>query len=119
MLDAALKNVPGLEVKVSQADEPWPVGPAILDEADAAVLYVGEAAKWAAADPARKAAVERLAARGGGIVALHWGIGSKDPQYLDAWRPLVGGLHGGPDRKYIVFTGDVASSIAIIPSCAA
>ncbi|MGE5195107.1 MAG: ThuA domain-containing protein, partial [Deltaproteobacteria bacterium] len=55
-------------------------------------------------DEARLAAFERLAARGGGFVGLHWGTGCREARYVDKYVHLFGGCHGGPDRKYAVVT---------------
>jgi hypothetical protein len=91
-----------VEVRTVQADEPWPEGPELIRRADAIVLYVSEGAKWLATDPRRQDAVAQLAARGGGLTALHWGIGCKDQQYVATFTQLFGGCHGGPDRRYQV-----------------
>jgi type 1 glutamine amidotransferase len=91
-----------LDVQTAQADEPWPDGPRLIRDADAIVLYVSEGAKWLAADPRRQDAVAQLAARGGGLLALHWGLGCKEQQYVAAFTQLFGGCHGGPDRRYQV-----------------
>jgi type 1 glutamine amidotransferase len=102
VLARCLKPIDAIEVETVQADEPWPEGPELIRHADAIVLYVTEGAKWLAADPRRQDAVAQLAARGGGLVALHWGIGCKDQQYVAAFTQLFGGCHGGPDRRYQV-----------------
>ena len=102
VLQRCLEPVENLEVQIAQADEPWADGPQRIKEADAIVLYVSEGAKWLAADPRRQDAVVQLAARGGGLVALHWGIGCKDQQYVAAFTGLFGACHGGPDRRYQV-----------------
>jgi len=56
--------------------------------------------RWEQTDPKRQAALEDLMSRGGGALALHWAIGGKDPKYIPFHLRLVGGCHGGPDRKY-------------------
>jgi len=53
---------------------------------------------------ARVAALERLAARGGALTCLHWGMGCRDAKYIEKYAALFGGCHGGPDRKYAVLT---------------
>jgi type 1 glutamine amidotransferase len=53
-------------------------------------------------DPKRHAALQRLAARKGAIVALHWAIGTREAKPIDGCLKLIGGCHGGPDRKYKV-----------------
>lgn len=107
VLAKCLEKTPEIEAKIVEADEPWPDGPERLKAADAVVLYLGQGAKWIQADPQRTAAVRDLARRGGGIVALHSGIMSKDAKDIDLFRDLVGGCHGGPDRRYLVMDGDL------------
>ena len=85
-----------------QAIDPWPEGPELIRRADGIVLYLSEGAKWLAADPRRQDAIGQLAARGGGLVALHWGMGCRDPQYIEPFVKLFGACHGGPDRRYQV-----------------
>jgi len=97
-----LASVPGVEVAIDSADEPWARGPEALDRCDAAVIFVSQGAKWFSADPKRLEAFKRLAARGGGVTALHWGMGTKDAADIEAFVSVVGGCHGGPDRKYVV-----------------
>lgn len=58
-------------------------------------------------DEQRYQAFARLVARGGGLVVLHWGIGTKDAMYIDRFVKLVGGCHGGPDRKYKELTTEL------------
>lgn len=102
-----LRAQPGLEVEVARADEPCPEIPALIDKADGLVLYLGEGAKWIQNVAERRAAVEALAARKGGIVALHWAVGAKDGRYIEGQLALLGGCHGGSDRKYVVGAADV------------
>jgi type 1 glutamine amidotransferase len=102
VLAKCLKAVPGVEVTVVRADEPWAEGPKILAAADGVVIFLAEGAKWARQDPRRQEALAKLAARGGGMVALHWGIGTKDKENIAPFLKLLGGCHGGPDRKYKV-----------------
>ncbi len=102
MVAALLKDTPGLETQVINADEPWPQGPELLKQADGAVIFLSQGAKWLSDDPRRKAAFADLASRGGGISALHWGMGTQDAKNIAAFLRLVGGCHGGPDRKYKV-----------------
>src|SRR5262245_20756340 len=56
---------------VVQADEPWPDGPALIDKADGLAMLVTQGAQWMQTDRQRHAALKRLAARGGAIIALH------------------------------------------------
>ncbi len=101
ILAKCLAAVPGLKTELVAADEPWPEGPGLLQKANGVVLFLGEGAKWLRANPERTAAMQELARRGGGIVALHAGIMTKDAQYIEPFRSLVGGCHGGPDRRYV------------------
>lgn len=102
VLAKCLEGTPNLKVQVVQADGDWPAGPALLREADGAVLFVSEGARWIHAEPRRLEAFAQLAARGGGLVVLHWGMGTRDAQYIDGFLKLFGGCHGGLDRKYKV-----------------
>lgn len=102
VLQKCLAKTPGLEVALERADEPWEAGPARLEQADGAVIFLSEGAKWVQNDPRRLDALARLAARGGGLVAIHWGMGTKDARPIDAYLKLLGGCHGGPDRRYKV-----------------
>ncbi len=107
VLAETLKGVPGLDVSIHRADEPWPEGPELLKDADAIVMFLGQGSRWEQTDPQRLKALEALAARGGGIVAVHWAIGGKDAKYIAKHLELVGGCHGGPDRKYTMIETDV------------
>lgn len=89
-----------IEVIQVRADGEWMEGPELLATADGAVLYLAEGAKWIEADPRRHEAFTRLAQRGGGLVALHWAIGTKDAKHVDGFKQLFGACHGGADRKY-------------------
>lgn len=102
LLAKLLSHTPDLQTIVVKADEPWKDGPELVDGADGILLFVSQGARWIQQDAARLAAIQRLAARGGGLSALHWGIGCKEPQYIDEFVKLFGGCHGGPDRKYKV-----------------
>ena len=102
VLKACLDRTAEIETTLERGDEPWPAGPAKLAEADGAVIFLSEGAKWAQADPRRLDALARLAARGGGFVALHWGMGTKDAMPIEPYLKLLGGCHGGPDRRYAV-----------------
>ena len=93
-----LKQFPGLEVQVIQADSPWREAPDLLANADGVFLYLTEGARWLSEDPSRVQAFQKLAARGGGLVALHWAMGSKVAEPVPAYVKLFGACHGGPDR---------------------
>jgi len=101
-LQTLLRETPKLDVRLVPADEPWTDGPELLDGADGCVLFLSEGAKWVSADPARLAALQRFAERRGGLVCLHWGMGTKSAEPIAAYVKLFGGCHGGPDRKYKV-----------------
>ena len=90
------------QVIIQQADDPWSDGKELLDRADAVVLFLTEGAKWVSEDKERFAAFQRLAKRGGGLSALHWGLGTRESQPVADFVSLFGGCHGGPDRKYKV-----------------
>jgi len=107
ILASCLQPVKGVQVLIVKADEPWKRGPELLDSADGAVLFVSQGARWLQRDKRRLRAFQRLAKRGGGLVALHWGMGAKDAQYIDKFTALFGGIHGGPDRKYKVVTTSI------------
>src|SRR5262249_55277542 len=48
------------------------------------------------------------AKRGGGLVCLHWGMGTREAEPIGPFVELFGGCHGGPDRKYAVVEAAVA-----------
>ncbi|MCE9564217.1 MAG: ThuA domain-containing protein [Planctomycetes bacterium] len=102
VLAKCLKPVVGIEVTTSKADGPWKEGPELIGRADVVVLFVSEGAKWLSADEKRLAAFRQHAKRGGGLVVIHWGMGAKDAEPIEAFVMLFGGCHGGPDRKYQV-----------------
>ena len=99
-----------LQTIVVSADGDWSEGPELLDGADAAVVFVSEGAKWLQADAKRLAAFQALAKRGGGLICLHWGMGTRDAKFIPKWVELFGGCHGGPDRRYKVV--DVKTQLA-------
>ena len=103
-----LKDVPGLEITTVRADEPWREGPELIARADGVVLFLSEGARWMNHDPKRRKALATMAKRGGGITVLHWGMGTKDAKNIDGCLQLLGGCHGGPDRKYKVVETEAA-----------
>jgi hypothetical protein len=117
VLATCLKSVPGIEIKIIKADDPWKEGPNLLEHADGVFLYLSEGARWIDRDPERRAAFAKLAARGGGIVALHWAVGTREARPIGNFVSLVGACHGGPDRKYKEFETDVAIAAASHPIC--
>ncbi|MBI2823454.1 MAG: ThuA domain-containing protein [Planctomycetia bacterium] len=102
VLARCLEPISSVEVRAVEVEEPWPEGPDLIRRADGVVLYLSEGAKWLEADPRRLDAVAQLAARGGGLSALHWGIGAKEARHVESFVKLFGGCHGGPDRRYQV-----------------
>jgi type 1 glutamine amidotransferase len=103
VLSELLKKTEGLEVTVVDGKEPWPDGPDLIRKADGVVIFVSQGGMWAQNDSRRHEALAKLAARGGGISALHWAIGAKDDKYIEGFQQLIGGIHGGSDRKYTKF----------------
>lgn len=97
-----LRDLPGVKTELIHADGDWADGPQTLSQADGVVLFASEGAKWVSADPARRAAFDALAQRGGGLSVLHWGMGTRTAEPIDAFVKLFGACHGGPDRKYII-----------------
>jgi type 1 glutamine amidotransferase len=108
MLGNILSKVPALDVQISHADGAWEQGPEKLRAADGAFLFLSQGAKWIHEEPRRLEAFAQLAARGGGLSTLHWGMGTKEPQYIDGFVKLFGGCHGGPDRKFAVLDANVS-----------
>ncbi len=97
-----LSRTDRLQSIVVSADGDWAEGPELIDGADAAVVFVSQGAHWIQEDAARLAAFQKLAKRGGGLICLHWGMGTKDAKNIKAFVDLFGGCHGGPDRRYKV-----------------
>ena len=118
LLAKCLRPVRGVEVSVVTAEGAWKDGPELLDRADGAVIFLTEGARWVSADEKRLAAFRRLAARGGGLVCLHWGMGTREAGPIPAFVELFGGCHGGPDRKYQVVEATVAVADPGHPACA-
>jgi type 1 glutamine amidotransferase len=107
VVQALLATHTDISVSVTKADEPWSDGPALLNAADGVVLLVTQGAEFMQKTPERFAAVQRLAARKGAIVALHWSVGAKDARFIDGQLKLLGGTRGGPQRKYQILETDV------------
>jgi type 1 glutamine amidotransferase len=105
----------GLEVIRVRADEPWDEGPELIGRADGVVLFLCEGGRWMARDPKRLSALTALVKRGGGVVGLHWGVGTKDAANIDACLNVLGGCHGGPDRKYQVLEADLTPADGKLP----
>lgn len=107
VLAKCLAKVPELETIVVRGDEPWKEGPELLGRVDGVILFVSEGAKWLDHDAARREAFVKLAARSGGMAALHWAMGTREVKPVDGYLKLFGGCHGGPDRKYKVIEEEV------------
>jgi type 1 glutamine amidotransferase len=102
VLEHCLQSVEKIDVQIVQADEPWTDGPDLLKDVDTVVLYLGQGGRWIKNDPSRLSAVERLAQRDTGIVAIHWAIGATEDKYITPYRDIIGGTHCGSDRRYVV-----------------
>jgi hypothetical protein len=100
VLAKLLKPVAGIEVTSVKAEGPWKEGPELVGRSDVVVLFLSEGAKWLSADEKRLAAFRAHTKRGGSLVVLHWGMGTKDAEPIAAFVDLFGACHGGPDRKY-------------------
>lgn len=100
LLAKLLAPAKALDCRVVQADDPWTDGPQLLKDADGVVLFVSEGARWISSDASRLDAFRQLSRRGGGLVVLHWGMGTREAKNIDAFAMLFGGCHGGPDRKF-------------------
>jgi len=109
ILAQCLQQISNLQTILVSADEPWTDGPELLDGADGVVIFLSQGAHWIHQDPARLDAFKRMAARGGGFVGLHWGMGCRDARFIEEYVQLVGGCHGGPDRKFRVL--DVTTEV--------
>ncbi|HEY5314712.1 MAG TPA: ThuA domain-containing protein [Pirellulales bacterium] len=118
ILEKCLAQTPGLDVSLVLADEPWPEGPDLLRKCDGVVLFLSAGAKWIQADSRRLDALAALAARGGGLSAIHWAMGTKDAKDVPAFVQLFGGCHGGPDRRYKVLTTTLVPAAGPSPLCA-
>ncbi len=102
VLAACLRNDARLQVDVVRAKGEWLDGPDLIRKADCVVLYVAQGAKWIHDSPRRLESFAGHAAKGGGLVTIHWAMGARDAKYVDGYLKLFGGCHGGPDRKYQV-----------------
>jgi type 1 glutamine amidotransferase len=118
ILGRLLKSVADLEVSIVKADGPWREGPELMQRADGVVMFVSEGAKWLQQDAKRLEALGAVAKRGGGLAGLHWAIGTKEAKYIDPYLQLLGGCHGGPDRKFQVLETDVEPADPKHPICA-
>src|SRR5690606_21187888 len=78
ILKRILDEHPGVVVRIVDADESPEELNGAIDATDGVVLLVSQGAKWVAHPAGRRAALERLAERGGGITALHWAVGARE-----------------------------------------
>src|SRR5262249_15619775 len=110
-----LTPMKGVEVTTARADEPWKEGPDLIGRSDGVVIFLAEGARWLNADAKVHEALTKLAARGGGVTVLHWGMGTKDARNIDAALKFLGGCNGGRDRKYKVLEAEAAPADAKHP----
>jgi type 1 glutamine amidotransferase len=110
ILAKCLQPIEGLQTILVKADEPWKEGPELLDGADGVVVFLSEGARWVNQDRVRLQALQKLAERGGGLVCLHWGMGTREADNIEPFLKLFGGCHGGPDRQYKIL--DARTEIA-------
>jgi type 1 glutamine amidotransferase len=115
VLAKCLDKVEGLEITQVEAVGAWKDGPELMARADGVVLFVSEGGKWLQTDPERYKALAQVAKRGGGIVGLHWAVGTKDANQIADFLKLMGGCHGGPDRKYTVVETQLEVADAKVP----
>jgi type 1 glutamine amidotransferase len=108
ILAKCLKPIAGVEATVANADGAWKEGPDLIGRADCVVILLTEGAAWLSADAARLAAVRQHARRCGGLVCVHWGMGTRESTAIESFVELFGGCHGGPDRKYQVVDATVS-----------
>src|SRR4051812_4952311 len=100
-----LADIPGLKVDVRniQGEEKESgLIPEMINDADGLALYLSQGAQWIESEDRIKQALAKFAQRGGGLFALHWAIGAKEPKFVEPFVALFGACHGGPDRKYKV-----------------
>ncbi len=117
LLQKILQKTPEIATTLVKADEPWKDGPALLAKADGAVLFLSEGAAWLSRDPQRLEAFRALAKRKGGLVVLHWAMGTKEAGPIKPFVELFGGCHGGPDRKYKVVATEALLVDRLHPLC--
>jgi len=107
-----------VKTQVVRADGEWTDGPELIENSDGLVLFVSEGAKWCSADPRRYEALTKLAARGGGLTVLHWGMGTREAGPIEPFLKLFGACHGGPDRKYQVVRSELRPAMPAHPIAA-
>jgi type 1 glutamine amidotransferase len=89
-------------VQTTIAEGAWKEGPEQIARCDAAVLFVPEGAAWLDQRPNVRTALREMLQRGGGLVVLHWAMGTRKAEPVADFVALVGGCHGGPDRQYAI-----------------
>jgi len=100
VLGKCLHGIAGLKTSYHYVGDGWAEGPELIKHADGIVMFLDCGMRWEQADRKRQAALENLMARGGGVLALHWAVGGRDEKDIPFHLRLVGGCHGGSDRKY-------------------
>ena len=100
VLAELLKPFENIKTTVVDASEPGGGGDKLIDDCDGLAMFISEGSMWMQKDAARWAALKRLAARGGAIIAYHWSVGAKDAQYIPGQLELLGATRGGEQRKY-------------------
>ncbi|MDP6445190.1 MAG: ThuA domain-containing protein [Pirellulaceae bacterium] len=112
VLAQCLQRAPQVEVTTVSADGEWLAGPELIRKADCVVLFLSEGAKWIHAEPRRLEAFAEHAAGGGGLVTIHWAMGTREAKNIDGYLKLFGGCHGGEDRRYKV----VDTTVKVTPN---
>jgi type 1 glutamine amidotransferase len=117
ILARCLEAVPGLKMRITNSEEPWRDGPPMIDSADGVVLFREQGARFIQGNNERLAAFERLAQRGGGCVALHFGMGTVEARFIERFVNLFGACHGGPDRRTHTAKLKLGIAAAQHPAC--
>lgn len=102
VIEALAAQQPQLEIIRHDIAEYWPQSPDAAQGYDALVLFIAMGASWATEDARRYETLLRFAEAGGGLMALHWGTGTKPVEPIVPYVRLLGACHGGPDRHYRV-----------------
>ncbi|MSO21651.1 MAG: hypothetical protein EXQ58_00030 [Acidobacteria bacterium] len=117
VISQCLETVEGLQVKITNSEKSWSEGPGMIDSADGILLFREQGAKWMQGDADRLAAFERLARRGGGCAALHFGMGTIEAGFIKRFVNSFGACHGGPDRRHYTLTIKAAVAKTQHPVC--
>jgi type 1 glutamine amidotransferase len=105
VIQEAMKDT--ADVTLVKVEGAWKEGAELIDRSDAAVVFLAEGAAWVAKHPEAHASLKKLMNRKGGLVVLHWGMGTRTAEPIKDFVELFGGCHGGPDRKYKVLEAAV------------